>query len=270
MNIKNQIFQGDSAKVLFTLPENSVDLIVTSPPYDAMRDYKGFTFDFKTIADGMHHVLKEGGVLVWVVNDGVEKGSKTGTCYEQALYFRDHGFVWHDTMIYRKSHSIYPSKSRYWQVFEYMFVFSKTVKPKTINLIKDRRNKNYGRLLTGEDRQVNGTFNTNRSKRTPVIGTFGVRHNVWDIEIGNNKTTKDRVAYKHPAIFPESLARDHIITWSNPGDIVLDPMAGSGTVLKQAKLLGRDYCGIELSQEYIDEIIKPRLAATKITKKLEL
>jgi site-specific DNA-methyltransferase (adenine-specific) len=173
-------------------------------------------------------------------------------------------------MIYRKSHSIYPCKNRYWQVFEYMFVFSKNIAPTVTNLIKDRRNKNYGRQLTGEDRQVDGSFNKNRSGRAPVIGTFGVRHNVWDVEVGNNKTTKDKVAYKHPAIFPESLAKDHILSWSNPGDLVLDPMAGSGTVLKMSKLLGRNYCGIELSEEYIEDIIKPRLAATKIVKKLIL
>lgn len=252
----NSIHVGDCADHMAEMQAESVDLIVTSPPYDDLRAYEGFQFVFSAIAEGMERVLKPGGVLVWVVGDQVIDGSETGTSFRQALHFMDvcH-FSLYDTMIYEKTGMSVPGNKRYHQIFEFMFVFSKGA-PKTINLIKDRENKWKKSWGKTSQRKRDGDLN--------VVGQVeydevGVRNNIWRITSGHGFTTKDKIAYKHPAIFPEALARDHIITWSNPGDLVLDPMCGSGTTLKQAKLLGRDYIGFDISQEYVDIAIS-RLA----------
>lgn len=263
-DLLNKVYLGDSSKIMVDFPAEFVDLIVTSPPYDQLRTYNGFVFEHKTMIDAMFHVLKPGGVCVWVVNDQVLNGAKTGTSFEQALYFRDSGWTWHDTMIYGKSHSIYPAKLRYPAVFEYMFIFSKG-SPKTFNPIKDRRNKGVGRELVQSVRNPDGSMTSKKAKK--VIGEFGARHNIWTYEIGNNQDTKDPFSHKHPASFPESLAKDHILSWSNEGDVVLDPMSGSGTTAKMAKLLRRNYVAIDCSEEYV-ELIKQRLSATKVPMRL--
>lgn len=231
---------GDCAVVLGDLSSDSVDLTVTSPPYDNLRKYNGYTFDFDTIAKELFRVTKPGGVLVWVVSDAMINGSESGTSFKQALGFKEMGFSLHDTMIYEKSGMSNPSVNRYHQVFEYMFVLSKG-KPKTFNPIKDRENKYVGELGRNN---VGG-----RCKREK----FGMRFNIWRFANGKNQTAKwDDVAFKHPAPFPESLARDHIISWSNPGDVVLDPFLGSGTTGKVAVELNRQFIGIEISQEYLN------------------
>lgn len=252
------LLEGDSAEVLRALPADSIDLTVTSPPYDNLRTYNGFTFDFETIAQELHRVTKPGGIVVWVVGDKTSKGSETGTSFKQALYFKSVGFKLHDTMIYLKKSCVYPDKNRYNNVFEYMFVLSKG-KPKSYNLISDKKNSTFGDKVSGSQRNVDGTLNYKRSKKGCPIKEFGVRDNVWLVDSGYMKTTKDKFAYDHPAMFPEQLAQDHIITWSNEGDVVLDPFAGSGTTLKMAEILGRKSIGIEISSEYC-EIIKRRMA----------
>lgn len=244
------IRHGDSAELLKQLADNSIDLTVTSPPYDALRTYNGFTFNFEAIAQELYRVTKPGGVVVWVVGDATVKGSETGTSFRQALYFADAcGFNLHDTMIYDKGAaggakgSIYA----YWQSFEYMFVFSKG-KPKAINLIKDRQNA-WGGTVAGKagGRHITGEAKAGAAK---TVAEFGRRTNVWSIDCGFMKSTADRAAYAHPAIFPEALARDHILSWSHAGDIVLDPFLGSGTTGKMAAQLGRRFIGMEISDEY--------------------
>jgi len=248
----NKIIRGDCLEVMKTLEDNSIDLTVTSPPYDNLRDYNGYSFDFEGIAKELFRVTKEGGVVVWVVGDATIKGSETGTSFKQALYFKEIGFNLHDTMIYRKANPMPVKHNRYLPCFEYMFVFSKGI-PKTINLIEEDT------LATGKEKytgtqQENGKFTAYGKHRN----LKRIKYNVWDIKVGSNQTTKDKIAFQHPAIFPEKLAEDHILSWSNEGDIVLDPMAGSGTTLKMAKKNNRNYIGIEISEEYI-EIIKERL-----------
>lgn len=244
------IIQGDCLEVMKDIPDKSIDLVVTSPPYDNLRMYKGYTFDFESIAKELYRITKQGGVVVWVVGDQTVNGSESGTSFRQALYFKEIGFNLHDTMIYDKDSFQKPDNSRYWACFEYMFVFSKGI-PKSCNLIKDRLNSQRGKSVSSKTvRNIDGTT----SKRSPIycISDYGKRKNVWSYSTGYGKGTTDKCAYQHPAIFPEALARDHILSWSNEGDLVFDPMCGSGTTCKMAVLNNRHYLGCDISQEYVN------------------
>ena len=235
----------DNIEGMRLLDDNCIDLTVTSPPYDNLRKYKGFEWDFEGVANELHRVTKEGGVVVWVVGDATINGSETGNSFRQALYFKEIGFNLHDTMIYIKNGGLNSgSLNAYQQKLEYMFVLSKG-KPKTINLIKDRPNK-YVEDRIKRKKMKDGTYKEQHFKTEP----FGTRYNYWIYDTGSGKSTKDKIAFKHPAIFPEALAQDHILSWSNEGDTVLDPFMGSGTTAKMAKLNNRNYIGFELSEEY--------------------
>jgi DNA modification methylase len=238
---------GDSAIVLKKLPDSFADLTVTSPPYDNLREYKGYCFDFETIARELYRVTKEGGVVVWVVADATVDGGESGTSFRQALFFMQCGFKLHDTMIWNKGgfSAVGALATRYAPVFEYMFVFSKG-KLKTFNPIKDRPNKNAGATpkKCGTVRQVDGSTKP-MSNPDYVVPDFGQRFNIWDIN-----PQRQSGANKHPAPFPEQLAADHIASWSNPGDVVLDPFLGSGTTGKMAQYVNRRFIGIEISEEY--------------------
>lgn len=250
----NTVIQGDCLEVMKDIPDKSVDMILTSPPYDNLRTYNGYTFDFEGIAKEIYRVLKDGGVCVWVVGDATIKGSETGTSFKQALYFKEIGLNLHDTMLY-KTNKIPLNHNRYEQEFEYMFVFSKG-KPKTFNPIK------IPCIYAGTS--TSGTFRhtgkeLSKAHTIKPISETKIKGNVWEIVSGNMKGTLDKIAFEHPATFPEKLAEDHIISWSNEGDTILDPMAGSGTTLKMAKKNNRNYIGIEVSKEYVD-IINKRLS----------
>ena len=230
------------------IEDNTIDLTVTSPPYDDLRKYKGFSFDFENVAKELYRVTKDGGVVVWVVADKTKNGSETGTSFKQALFFKDIGFNLHDTMIYMSDKPPL-THNRYEQKFEYMFVFSKG-KPKTFNPImeeckyagSDKKARTFRH--TGDELQE--THIKNKVNKEKIKG------NVWYFSTGYNKSTKDIIAFKHPAIFPEQLANDHIISWSNEGDTVIDIFSGSGTTAKMAKLNNRNYIGFEISKEYCD------------------
>lgn len=246
----------DNVKGLRELPDKCVDLTVTSPPYDQLRTYKGFSWDFDALVAELYRVTKEGGVIVWIVNDATVKGSETGSSFRQALAFKDMGFNLHDTMIWKKTGTAFPSSVRYYSNFEYMFVFSKG-KPKTINLIADRINKHAGGRVTATERRVDGSIRESQGKKIGrKIKRIGVRYNVWEISqaMGNPS--------KHPAVFPERLVTDHIISWSNPGDLVLDPFMGSGTTAVAAIKTRRMYIGFECSAEYC-EIAEKRILSNK-------
>ncbi len=249
----NKVYNENCLDTMARTPNNFVDLTVTSPPYDSLRDYNGYTFDFESIAKELYRVTKEGGVVVWIVGDATIKGSETGTSFKQALYFKEIGFNLHDTMIYKKVNPIPLTHNRYEQHFEYMFVFSKG-KPKTFNPILEQcktsgaytHRRNTGRAVESSTR--------NRDEIT-ITRPTKYKGNVFEYVIGSKKGETGN----HTAPFPEKLAEDHILSWSNEGDTILDPMAGSGTTLKMAKKNNRNYIGIEISLEYID-IINKRLA----------
>jgi len=259
----NKIHNENCLDTMAKMPEGLIDLTVTSPPYDNLRTYKGYSFDFEPIAKELYRVTKDGGVVVWVVGDATIKGSETGTSFKQALYFKECGFNLHDTMIYEKDSMSFPEINRYSQIFEYMFVFSKG-KPKNVNIIKDRKNLHYN-----GKKHIKGNFRTRegelkRHNKQKLLKEYGSRFNIWRFSTGCNKSTLDKIAFRHPAIFPEKLCADHIITWSNEGNIVYDPFMGSGTTAKMALVNNRRYIGSEISFEYI-EIAKERLNQTQLT-----
>ncbi len=260
--MKGKLINGDCRKVLNRLIEENVtaDLVVTSPPYDNLRKYDDFEWDFgifKDIAHKLYDILCEGGVCVWIVGDATFNGTETGTSFKQALYFKDNvGFNLHDTMIYHKTSMTFPQNTRYFNSFEYMFILTKG-KPKTANLLADRPNKQAGQKVSGGQRELDSTIKHKVGKlKNNRIKEYGVRQNVWTYDTGYNKSAKDPIAYKHPAIFPLALAEDHIKTWSNPKDIVIDCFMGSGTTGIACQNLNRDFIGIEKVKEYYDIAVK--------------
>jgi len=263
----NRIYNEDCLEGMKRIPDGFIDLTVTSPPYDNLRTYNGYieqwSFDkFKAIAKELYRVTADGGVVVWVVGDATINGSETGTSFKQALYFKEIGFNLHDTMIYAKRNSIPLTHNRYEQCFEYMFVFSKG-KPKTFNPILEETTTKGKKQV--KQRNPDGSFRKATGYGKPVKPTKP-KHNIWFYKVGGvGQSATDKIAYKHPAIFPEKLAEDHIISWSNEGDIVLDPMAGSGTTLKMAIKNNRNYIGFEISKEYVD-IINKRIDEIKSKK----
>jgi len=242
------------------MPENHVDLTVTSPPYDNLRDYEGYSFDFEEIASQLYRVTKEGGIVIWVINDKVKSGLSL-TSFRQGLFFQEIGFQMHDLMIYKKKNTPFMRSNAYTNCFEFMFVLSKG-KPITFNPLKDKTVRNGHEMLPfnkksdGINKKVLGELKKEKT-----------RTNVWEYAVGLGGTTSDRIAFKHPAVFPEKLATDHILSWSNEGDLVFDPMCGSGTTCKMAKANNRKFIGIDMSEEYCN-IAKERLKMIKIQKKL--
>jgi len=248
----NKIICGDNCEVMATFPDDSIDLVVTSPPYDNLRTYGGHAWDFEGLAEQLRRVIKTGGVVVWVVSDATLNGSETGTSFRQALHFMDIGFRLHDTMIWNRE-SLPLTHNRYEQAFEYMFVLS-IGKPTSFNGIKTKC-IHAGQAANGTVRQggdeIRGLNTPGKIRETKLIC------NIWKIR--QHCTGTDPVTRGHPAVFPMDLARDHILSWSNEGDVVLDPFNGSGTTTKMAKHMGRQFIGIEINKEYCD-IANRRLA----------
>ena len=245
----DDIYTGDCAELLKAVPDCSVDLTVTSPPYDNLREYNGYTFNFEAIAAQLWRVTKDGGVVVWVVADETEDGNESGTSFTQALHFKSLGFNL-ETMIYEVAGTGAKGSNRlYWQAFEYMFVLSKG-KMNTVNLIRDRKNIYAGDAGNKSKGRSHGRASVKGSgTQTSVIPPeYGRRTNIWRYLVGGNGRDDHG---SHPGQFPEALAKDHILSWSNARDIVLDPMCGSGTTCKQAKMLDRRYIGFDTSAEYV-------------------
>lgn len=259
----NKVYNMNCLDGLKLLDDNSVQLVVTSPPYDGLRTYKGYCFPFEDIVVELYRVIDNGGIVVWVVSDGTVDGGETGTSFRQALYFMQTGFTLHDTMIYQK-HNPTPNTGngvRYQQSFDYMFVFSKG-KPKTVNLLTEpRRNecndKRTFRMIRRQ-RNVDGEF---EEEHPYIIKQEVPKSNIWNYKVGLYNSTSDKIAFKHPAIFPEQLAIDHIISWSNENDLVLDIFMGSGTTAKACIITNRNYIGFEISKEFCD-IANERISTT--------
>lgn len=254
-----KLINDDCLVAMAEMDDCCIDLTVTSPPYDNLRTYKDSLewgeHIWKPILEQLYRVTKDGGVVVWVVGDATIKGSETGTSFKQALWAMDCGFNLHDTMIYKKPDFKPLTHNRYEQQFEYMFVFS-SGRPNTFNGIKDKLNVGAGRKVTGTWRDTSGAMVKMSGANKKEISKFGLRGNVWSIP-----TAKGKKSYKHPAIFPEQLANDHIISWSNEGDTVFDPFMGSGTTGKMAKINNRKFIGIEKVEEYF-KIAQERISAT--------
>lgn len=249
----NHIYCGDCVDLMKRIASNSIDLVVTSPPYDTLRTYNGFSFTFEKIAAELLRVLNEQGIIVWVVGDKIENGNKSLTSFRQAIYFQEHGFKIHDIMIYEKKNTPFMRSNAYTNCYELMIVLSKKGL-KTFNpLMVGTKREGYEMLISnkkadGINKKVLGKLNETK-----------VRNNIWQYAVGLGGTTKDKIAFTHPAVFPEQLAEDQILSWTNEGDIVLDPMCGSGTTCKMAMVNNRRYIGIDISEEYC-EIARRRLS----------
>lgn len=258
------ILLGDAARVLKDFNDNCIDLTVTSPPYDNIRIYQGNSiFNFDTIAQELYRVTKLGGIVIWIVGDATIDGDESGTSFKQVLRFKEIGFKLHDTMILRNKGFTIPSSQkmgRYHQVFQYCFVLSKQF-VKTFNPLIDKINTSKGgyRNKRPNDKLYKTVF--------VELNELGMRYNVWDIHTGSNHTTKDCLVYDHPAIMSEDLTIDLIKSWSNEGDLILDPFMGSGTTAKAAHQLNRKWIGIEVNPNYIEiakKRLKPYLEQTKL------
>ena len=256
------ILQGDCVKLLKDFDFNCIDLTVTSPPYDQLRSYDNNSkFDFVTFAKELYRVTARGGVLVWVTNDQTREFDESGTSFDQVREFRKAGWKLHDTMIYKKSGISMPDQyhKRYQSCFDFMFVFCKQYIRKW-NPILDyvtKKDTHKGKHYHKRDPKT-GELIYVHYKKFDLHPHNGLRENIWVYQTGYLKATKDELAYRHPAIFPEALAHDHILSWSNKGDYVLDPFLGSGTTYKMALKLGRIPIGIEINPKYIN-IAKKRL-----------
>lgn len=249
-SFNGSIFCGDCVELMKKLPDSCIHLTVTSPPYDNLRKYKGFEWDFESTAKELFRVTKQGGIVVWVVGDSTAKGSETGSSFRQALFFKECGFNLHDTMIYEKINPIPQNHNRYEQCFEYMFVFSKG-KPSTFNPLKE------------DTKHAGKTFNW--GGRKTILDKDQCRRHRGDemIQVKNKKTKRNIFRYSvgggntgHPAVFPFDLAKDHILSWSNEGDLVLDPFGGSGTTALAAIATKRSFISIDISEEYCDMQMK--------------
>lgn len=248
------VYNSDCLDYLKTLPNDSIKFTLTSPPYDDIRDYKGYSFPFEEIAQELWRTTKPGGVIAWNVADATVKGSETGTSMRQALYFMSLGFRLHDTMIYAKKNPMPAgvSSKRYHQAWEYVFIFSKDA-PETFNPIMVKAK--YGHLEASmKHRGKDGELNYTKTKRNEYTKV----RNIFEYSVGGGHSTKDKVAFKHPAIMPEQLATDMISTWTDVGDTVFDPFTGSGTTAKMCQVLDRKFHGTEMSLEYCN-IIQERM-----------
>lgn len=241
----NVAYNMDCMEGMRQLSGETIDLTVTSPPYDNLRNYNGYSFDWKETIKELYRVTKQGGVVVWIVSDQTINGSESGTSFRQALFAMECGFNLHDTMIWEKESCAFPAATRYYPNFEYMFVWSKG-KPKTFNPIEDRQNVSIGRKITGTSRQTDGTTKP-MIRKGELIKEYSCRFNVWQINAEKNNKTG------HPAVFPTAIASDHIRSWSNEGDTVLDPFLGSGTTRIAAYDLKRNFIGYEISKEYFEK-----------------
>ena len=257
---KIKLIHGDCIDEMAKMDADSVDLTVTSPPYDNLRTYGGSLQwnenIWKQVLKGLYRVTKEGGVVVWVVGDATIKGSETGTSFKQALYAVECGFNLHDTMIWHKVAKFphHENSKRYKPQFEYMFVLSKGLVNR-YNPIYDIPNISAGKEFTVKCKKKsdNNSVENGRTKHLK-IASHRMRDNVWSIAQSGSKD--------HPAPFPEQLAHDHIISWSNKGDIVFDPFMGSGTTGKMAKQLGRKFIGVEKVEKYY-AISKERIGVSQ-------
>jgi len=264
----NKNYNESNLETMAKMPDNFIDLTVTSPPYDDVRMYKGFTLPLDDIAKELYRVTKDGGVVVWVVNDKTKNYCESLTSFKTAILFVENaGFNLHDTMIYKRT-CAFPDVVRYYQDFEYMFVFSKG-KPNTVNLLRQMKTegslkRQQNKTGVGGERQSDGSLkridetNAFLRKEKARNDDTRVKSNVWDLPRGNQNSTKDKIAFQHPAIFPEQLANDHIISWSKENDLIYDCFMGSGTTAKMSILNNRNWIGSEISNEYCN-IIEERI-----------
>lgn len=251
------IYNENCLETFARMPDELLDMTITSPPYDDLRDYNGYHFPAEEIANGLFQKTKPGGVVIWVVGDRTLNGDETLSSFKHAFAFKESGFRVHDTMIYAKNNPI-PSDcgKRYRQCFEYMFCFSKG-QPKTFNPItqaikQEKAFKSFRITKVGR----------NDLAHDHIAPKVRKANNIFYYNVGTS-SSKDKIAFEHPAIFPEQLVEDQIRSWTDEGDVVYDCFMGSGTTAKVAQILGRRWFGSEISDEYVQiaqERLRPYIA----------
>jgi site-specific DNA-methyltransferase (adenine-specific) len=260
----NQVLHGTCPETLKQIPDNFVDLTITSPPYDNLRKNYNSIWDFENTAKELYRITKKGGILIWVVGDATIKGSETLTSFKHALFFKNNcGFNMHDTMIYHKNNPMPLNHNRYEQTYEYMFVLAKG-KPKTFNPI-------HIPLVSPQKEKIDHHHQNNYQRGNKKRGHNNkkIKGNIWSYNIGWNQSSSDKEAFSHPAIMPETLVADHIHSWSLPGELVFDPFSGSGTTAKMAALAGRAYLAIDCNEKYV-ELAKKRIENSLSKQKTQL
>ena len=245
------LYSANCVDFMANIEANSIDLTVTSPPYDNLRDYQGYAFPFEKIAENLFRITKKGGIVVWVFGDKIN-GGRSLTSFRQGIFFQEIGFQMHNIMIYQKRNTPFMRSNAYTNCYEFMFVLSKGA-PKTFNPLKELTVRNGPEMLVHNK----GADGVNK-KVLKELKKEKTKNNIWNYAVGWGGTTSDKIAFEHPAIYPEKLAEDHILSWSNKGDMVFDPMCGSGTTCKVAYLHNRKYIGVDISEDYI-AIAKQRL-----------
>ncbi len=253
----NRIINADCIKATARLPANSIDLVMFSPPYDGIRDYKkGWIFDFPALGKNLYRLVKDGGVCAVVINDGTQDFAKSLTSFRLVLNWCDTaGWRLFETCIYQRDGN--PGawwKRRFRVDHEYIFLFLKGKKPKTFD--KEPLmvpSKHAGRIYSGTDRLTSGKFKKIDHK---PVKRMKCRGTVWKYPTSN--TEGNRTKLQHPATYPDPLAQDIIQCFSEPGDTVLDPMCGSGTTCVMAMKMKRQYMGIDINEEYC-QIARKRL-----------
>jgi len=256
-----RLIVGNCVDVMRRWPGDIIPLTVTSPPYDKLRDYKGYSFPFEEIAGQLYRVTAPGGVVVWIVGDRIN-GGRSLTSFRQAIYFQEIGFSAHDIMIYQKKNTPFMRSNAYTNAYEMMFVMSKG-KPTTFNPLKIPTQRHGMEMLT-HNKLPDGI----NKKKLGELKKEKTRTNIWPYAVGLGGTTRDKIAFQHPAVFPEKLAFDHIESWTKPGDVVLDPMCGAGTTGKMALMHDREFIGIDISADYI-EIARQRLTESGLLVEVE-
>lgn len=257
-DIIDEIHLGGCVDAMRRLPDECIDMTLTSPPYDRVRAYGGDLLDFDTfqaVARELHRITRPGGVVVWVVADGIDDHTESCTSARQRLYFREVGFKVYNTLVMARTGSRWPSRIRYGDSLEYAFVLSKG-KPKSVHLLRDKPNRQAGLVYNDSPRPLAQRERPLPTVKGRPISAFGVRSAVWTYSTGGQTTTRDRYAYDHPALMPERMAEDHILSWSRLGDVVFDPMAGAGTTCKMALLNHRRFLGFEINPHYHDIAVR--------------
>ena len=257
----NKIYNADCVEFMKTIDNESIDITITSPPYDNLRKYEWYSFDFEWTAKELYRITKEWWVVVWVVNDATIDWSESWTSFRQALYFKEVWFNLHDTMIYEKNTSTFPAKrtsNRYTQIFEYMFVFSKG-KPKTAKLICDKKNIRWWVTTWGVSHNRNSDDKLVPTDKKTTIAEYSPRNNIWQYKVWRSANHWQWWVSDHPAVFPIQLVKDHLLSWSNEWDTVLDCFMWSWTTALACRELNRNFIWIEISPKYC-EIANKRIS----------
>ena len=260
----NKIICEDNITYLKTLPDECIDFVITSPPYDALRDYNGYKLDLHGLGVELLRVLKDGGICVMVIQDSTRDFAKSLTSFRTIVDWCDNiGFRLFECNIYNRQ----GTEGAWWKKrfrvdHEYMPIFLKGKRPQYF----DKENikipsKHGGKIMTGANiRTKNGQTGSRKVKINPTKCPGTV------MTFGNTCGGESKLKSKHPAVFPNMLAYDMIECFCPEDGTVLDPFNGSGTTTLAAKCLGRNYIGIDVSEEY-NKIARERLETEIIYRK---